>query len=313
MLPLHTTFRNLIPVFSYIVILQASCSEQPTKNLAIIKALDEGLANSNKLLSVSTTDYMLSLKAKLSDHSTYFRATTWYPKAERIQNLSANIYNFIESIKTELSKKSIKESDIDAVNRFFANGSYQLYDSLMEYKKKVLEIDTLITLEFQHSLVVFTPSIVPATNNKDNFAKVFFGNSSVSAASAMLVRLQNNVRTVELNMVGFCHEQCGKVTFGPCVVDWPIVGMSSSVVQPGEKIEITAGVGSFYSDMDPEVFIYNKKIPLKDDALAVYKLRAASQPGKYYVPIKFIYTDQDGKRQTVQKEIEYTVANIQKQ
>src|SRR5688572_1457853 len=313
MLALHTTFRNLVSVISYIVILHASCSEKPTKNLAIIKALDESLSNSNKLLFVSTTDYMVSLKAKLSDHSTYLRASIWYPKAERIQNLSANIYNYIESIKTELSGKSIKESDIDAVSRFFDDVSYQLYDRLLKFKKKILEVDTLIALKFQNSLVVFTRSNEPTTNSKDNLAKIFFSNSSVSAASAMLVRLQNNIRTVELNMVGFCHEQCGKVTIGPCIVDWPIVGLSSGVVQSGEKIEITAGVGSFYSDIDPEVFIYNKKIPLKEDALAVYRLRAASQPGKYYVPIKFIYTDQDGKRQTVQKEIEYTVANIQKQ
>jgi hypothetical protein len=54
-------------------------------------------------------------------------------------------------------------------------------------------------------------------------------------------------------------------------------------------------------------------VALKGNALAVYKLKAPSKPGKYYVPVKINYTDQDGSQQTVQKEIEYTVANIQKQ
>ena len=52
---------------------------------------------------------------------------------------------------------------------------------------------------------------------------------------------------------------------------------------------------------------------IKDDVIAHYKLKAASRPGKYYVPVKINYTDQNGKQQTVQKEIEYTVAKIQQQ
>jgi len=46
--------------------------------------------------------------------------------------------------------------------------------------------------------------------------------------------------------------------------------------------------------------------------VAVCNLKARAKPGKYYVPVKIIYYDQDGRKQSIQKEIEYTVANIQK-
>jgi len=84
-------------------------------------------------------------------------------------------------------------------------------------------------------------------------------------------------------------------------------------VQAGERIEIFAGVGEFRSDMKCEIFIYGKQVNIKDNAVAHYRLKAASTPGKYFVPVKINYTDQNGARQSIQKRIEYTVANIQEQ
>ena len=84
-------------------------------------------------------------------------------------------------------------------------------------------------------------------------------------------------------------------------------------MQPGEQIEITSGIGSFDSRPDPKVFVYGKQIPLNEHAFAVFKFKAEKKPGKYYVPVKIKYTDQNGRKQSIQKEIEYTVANIQQQ
>ena len=128
----------------------------------------------------------------------------------------------------------------------------------------------------------------------------------------MLSKFQNNIRINEERILVFCHEQIGST--GPnCTFISAISAQNKSVVQAGEKIEIYAGVGEFSSNMKTEVFIYDKPVRLDENAIAIYKLKAASKPGKYYVPVKINYTDQNGRQQTVQKEIEYTVANIQQQ
>ena len=183
----------------------------------------------------------------------------------------------------------------------------------MNYKKDILLVDPKITDEFQKSVKVFTRAIDSITTNQKDLFQNYFDNVSPISALAMLNKMQNNVWVIEEKIIAFCYEQSSRLIIGPCIIDWPIIGLSSTIVQSGERIEITAGVGSFYSDMDPEVFIYGKRVALKDNALAVYKLKAETKPGKYYVPVKINYTDQDGRQQTVQREIEYTVANIPQQ
>lgn len=129
---------------------------------------------------------------------------------------------------------------------------------------------------------------------------------------AILGKLQNNIKINEEKIIRFCFEQTGKIALGPCFPDLPIVVQSSTIVQPSEKIEIIAGICSFYTRVETEVFVYENQVAIGDDGVAISKIKAASKPGKYYVPVKIIYTDQNGKRQSIQKEIEYTVANIQK-
>jgi hypothetical protein len=129
----------------------------------------------------------------------------------------------------------------------------------------------------------------------------------------MLTKLQNNIKINELNIVTFCHEQIGKVSFGPCEADLPLVMINSSIVQPEEKMEIIAGNGTFYTNRNTKVFIYDRQIEIGENGVAEYKFNASSKPGRYFIPVRVNYLDQNGKQQTVQKEIEYTVANIQKQ
>jgi hypothetical protein len=117
---------------------------------------------------------------------------------------------------------------------------------------------------------------------------------------------------IENKVIMFCHEQVGS-NGGPCTFVSALTGISTSFVQPGEQIEIFSGVGSFDSRPEPEIFVYGKPVRLTENAIAVCKFKAEKRPGKYYVPVKINYTDQNGRRQSIQKEIEYTVANIQEQ
>jgi hypothetical protein len=92
-----------------------------------------------------------------------------------------------------------------------------------------------------------------------------------------------------------------------------MVGQNSTILMPGEELQIYSGIGSFSLESRPKISVYGKPIPIEADGIAVYKIKTLSKPGKYYVPVKINYIDQEGRQQTVEREIEYTVANIQKQ
>ena len=309
MLPLHTTIRNLLSI-STIILIFTSCSHESEKNLAIIKTLDESLAYSNKLLNVSTSEILISLNEKLNERSTQERAKIWFQKAQTVEAATKEVNNYIEKIKVELLEKGGKNSY--AVRKLLNRNADGIYEGLMNYKETVLATDDRIHKQFSRSLVVVSSLFDTLGKNGTDLFNTFFDNENIYPSKAMLTKLQNNVKVIENKVIMFCHEQVGAVG-GPCISMWPIIGQSSTIVQAGERIELTAGIGSFYFDFEPHVSIYGKEIPITERGLAVYKLKASSKPGKYYVPVKINYTDQDGKQITVQKEIEYTVANIQKQ
>ena len=301
MLSLHIAFRNLVSV-PILLITLISCAKRSKADLEVIKALEQSLAYSNNTISRTTEDVLISLKANLNDFGSHEVASRWFPKAESIQQLSKEAYNEIEKIKINLDNENEK---------IFVNDSSDIYEMLISYKKNVLLIDPTLTKEFEKKIRLFTESIDSIKGDQREVLKKYFDGVSLISKKAMLTKLQNNIRVNEEKMVIFCHEQ---INVHPiCRLFSAIAILSSSIVQPGEQIEIYAGVGEFGSEMKAEVFVYERPVRMTENAVAIYKLKAASKPGKYYVPVKINYTNQDGKAVTVQKEVEYTVANIPKQ
>jgi hypothetical protein len=300
MLPLHTSFRNLLSIPFFLIIL-ASCSSTSKKNTEIIKALNESIETSNKWLEQSSNDILIALNDKQNDIATVERAKYWYPKGELAHKISKEAFDYVEALKRELA------SGDDAIE------AHELFKKLINYKIELLNIDSTVAIQLNKTLLLFTQAIDSSKREQQILFDKYFNNLSNVSMKAMLSKLQNNIKTNEEKIIRFCFEQTGKVVFGPCSPDLPIVVQSSTVVQPGEKIEIITGICSFYTRIEPEVFVYEKRAPIGTDGVAISKFKAESKPGKYYVPVKINYTDQDGRQQTVQKEIEYTVANIQKQ
>ena len=304
MFPLHTTFRNLFFASSLSIFL-ASCTDGSRSDLKVINALNESIENSNKAVNATTTDLMVSLEDKLHDYATKERAMVWFPRAQMIQKISKNAFDEIAEIKARLEKdqnNSIKQKEV-----------LKVYNCLIKYKSELLEVDPKLTSEYRRYLKIFTRTIDSSNENQIKMYKEYFSGASVPSVKAMLTKFQNNIKINEERMVEYCNEHCTPMICGIRNITQAIAIQNSTIVQPGEKIEIIAGLGSFSLEQRPEIFIYGKSVPLNYDGVAQYKLKTASKPGKYYVPVKFNYTNQDGKAITVEKEITYTVANIQKQ
>jgi hypothetical protein len=85
------------------------------------------------------------------------------------------------------------------------------------------------------------------------------------------------------------------------------VTQSSSYVKAGEKIEINAGIGYLSTTLQPKITINQKLFQLNENGVAVYKFKTPLKAGKYYMSVKIEYTEQDGAKGLMEKNIEYTV------
>jgi hypothetical protein len=298
MLPLHITFK----IFAFVAISSLvfiSCSDHSKKDIELIKALNEGLESSNRAICTESIEALTSLQSKLYEFGSVERAQVWFPKAEKIQQLSKDIFDYIENIKQKIGDRTVNSSI--------------LFDKLKLYREQILEIDQKIANEFEKSLPVFTSSIDSSKNDSERLFKDYFKNTSSEAVIAMLNKIENNVRINELRIITFCNENVGCLDCGPHYAFGAIAIQSSSIVESGEQLEITAGMGYFTVEPTPEIFIFGRPVKIQEDGAVHYKIKAPLKSGKYYVPVKINYTDQNGRKQSIQKEIEYTVANIQEQ
>ena len=78
--------------------------------------------------------------------------------------------------------------------------------------------------------------------------------------------------------------------------------------EPGELIEVTAGIVSTTSSLKTEVIVGGKKVQVDEYGLAAYKFQASTQAGKHTVPVTLKFIDQEGKEQYITKNVEYAIS-----
>ncbi len=271
-----------------------ACNNSSKTDRAIIAAMEESLVSSNKYLHVSTQSVLASLEDKMSDPVTHEKAKVWFPKAEKIQDLSEKLHSYIEKLK---GKKVDKETAIT------------LFEKIQGYKTDILSTDSLIKETFEPYIKIDNLT-APAGATKASFFASFLKNASSSSVTAFLGKLQNSVKVTENKIVVFCHEQVPNAFCGLSSYVSAIIGQSSKIVTQGDVIEIIAGVGSFERRTNPEITINEKLITLNDYGNARYQLKANNKPGNYSIPVRISYTDQDAKKQIIETTVKYTVAKI---
>ncbi len=286
--------------------------------LNAFKTVDNSLNKTNTTISNSTATIMQSFQEKMSESATAAKARLWYPKAQTAQQLSQEMYIYIDNLRNRIHKEAgfdpakngdstFKEDNQDIATRMMiTNGEgKKLQDKLSEYKKKLLAIDPIISQQFGNNLQVDLS--MPKVQNKGNktWQSAYFYMVPTVAAMTILRKFQNDVKTSENRVVAYFHEQVGKVAvrFDTYTA---IVGQSSNYVMPGQEVEIMAGVGAFSKAAQPQITINGSGAALGEDGAARVKFAAGSL-GNHSVPINITYVDQEGNKQTISKTIEYTV------
>jgi len=303
----------------YLVLTAMLALNVSSEILNAFKTVNHSLETTNTTVDKSTQTIMGSLEQKLADPLTAEKARIWYPKAKQVQDYSKGVYSYITDLKTKIIKaaggdyakgdSSFKEDNLDVPTRIMVEQGEgkKLKQLLEEYKKNVLEkVDSEIQKEFANSLPI--DLTMPKTKNKSNkkWEAAYFHMVPTVAALTMLSKFQNDVKTSENRIIAYCHNQVGAVvvTYDTYTA---FAATNSSYVMPGDEMEITAGVGAFSKAALPTIVIEGQPVALSEDGAAHRKLNAASNLGKHTITVNIQYTDQNGKKQTIPKIIEYTV------
>jgi hypothetical protein len=302
-------YFNLLKLFLPVFIL--GCSSNSDKESIVLNEVIASLEASNSSIDNSSQTFLNSLKDNLTDPSTSEVAKIWKPRAEMVYNLSQGVFGYIKQIKDELieastkrEEKSFDEKNKTAVNKilFTDNRGEHLIIKLKNLREDFFKVDSNIRLAFQDSN--FLPN--------EQSADYFFKGTTVLEALSFLTRMQNSIKVNENRIIAFCKNKIGHLD-GPSMYSTysAIIGQSSNIVKPGDKITIIAGVGAFSKAALPKIFVNNQLVEVDENAVANYVIKASNKPGNYTVPVKIDYIDDEGKKRILKQTIEYSVSNCQ--
>lgn len=301
----------------YLVLTALLALNVSSEILNAFKTVNSTLEKSNTTISNSTGSVMTSLEQKTHDPASAEKANIWYPKAQQVQQIAANVSNYIQKLKDDIYTKAggsltdpnkrYKDDNLDIATRMMVDKGEgkKLFNMLQDFKKNVLNVDPAINAQFQNSLPIDLS--MPKTESKSNrtWEEAYFHMVPTVAALTILSKFQNDVKTSENKVVTFCHEQVGKVEVRQDAFAAIAIANTTNAL-PNQEIEITAGVGGFSKAVSPTVSINGQNVSLGDDGAAHLKLNAGAV-GDHNIPVKITYTDENKKVITIDKTIQYTV------
>jgi len=258
----------------------------------------------------------MSLEQKSLDPRTSDYASKWQAKALEIKSLSDGLSNYIENIQAELKTKAglkiedgrevFDEDDNDAVRYLFNERGYgkELYYRLGNYEHNMLAVDSEICNQFKQIFI----SSIRTYPEQNKFIKTFFSNIPTIGALAMLSKFENDTKIMENEFVSYCHNRSSPVIYDHSEFHIaPLITQSSYNLLPGQKMDITAGIGSYSTIMKPVISINGMQIKPNDDGVVQYSFTAPAKTGKHSVDVIIRYTKPDGTAATMTKTLEYFV------
>ena len=301
----------------YLVLTALLALNVSSEILNAFKTVNNSLEATNKVVNASTGEIMTSLQLKLKDEGTRERAQTWLPHAQKTQQLTTDLYDYIQKFKDQILKEagadfakgdsSYKDDNLDIATRIMVEhgGGKELYKRLDQYKKDILALDTAIAQKFATSLPINLAK--PKTHNKGNktWEDAYFRMVPTVAALTILSKFQNDVKTTENKVVSYCHEKVGAVEVIQDAFAAIAIANTTNAL-PGQEIEITAGVGGFSTKISPVITVGGQRMQVGDDGAVHYKFKA-DRLGSNSIPVVIQYTDQNGKVQSKTIPVNYVV------
>jgi hypothetical protein len=272
-----------------------SCSSGNSDKDKLYLMLAESFENSRQSMGAHAFSELMELKSKTEGPITHIKASIWFLKAKKLNEYTTEILKYVDSLKA-------LQSNNERINKSMTTF---LINKLVEYELNMFAIDSQLIYVLRDHVSVF-PTILRSKDRRGEKANLFLDKLDNETQLIFLKQLQSNIAHMASVMIEFCNHKMSSH-----VVHWDtysaIIGQNTTHLKAGETLEITAGLGAFNNQSNPVIKILGKKIPLNENAYVEYKMKVAEKPGKYEVPVKISYTDQDGKKQEITKQVSYTI------
>ncbi len=283
----HKIF-NCCKIF-FICFVFTSCGNKK-EDEKLFEELNACLENSNKVIDATSRNFLFAMHEKTKDVRTHDKAILWQPKTDSIDKSSAELINYIDSLRNKVSSK-LSEQDLK-----------KLYKKLINYKQQMQLLDSFMYKDLSKDMKITTEVKNAEEQTDTEFCKSF----NTSTQLLNLAICKNRIIKIKAALLEYCDVQTSYTICGFDIL-MPIILQNSTHFKPKEEIKITAGVGSFLSRPQPKIFINDKVIELNFNAVGEFKQTVPSKPGKYHKTVKIQFTKPDGTIGIAEKEITYTV------
>lgn len=301
----------------YLVLTALLALNVSSEILNAFKTVNTSINNANGVLTDNNNIIYSSFATKLADAKTREKAQIWMPRAVQAQKLSKETYDYIDQLKQQLMKEagfdmkgdtSSWTDNLDASTRLMdkQGKGEELRKKLETLKKNLLAIDPEIQKKFANSLPIdLTVPKSQTGNSNPSWTTNYFYMTPAIAATTILSKFQNDVKSAENQIVTYCHSQVDAVAVRFDKYGF-VGGLSSSYLMPGEKVTVYSGLGATSSAAQPSITINGRPVSLNADGLATADFEAGGT-GSHSVNVVIKYVNQEGVTQTINKTLEYTV------
>jgi gliding motility-associated protein GldM len=233
----------------YLVLTAMLAMNVSAEILNAFKTVNASINNANGVLTGNNNNIYSSFATKLADAKTAEKAKIWMPKAIEAQKMSNEVYNYIgqlkDSLRVEAGYKPGGDTtswtdNLDASTRLMDKQGKgdELRKKLEALKKNLLAIDPEIGKEFANKLPIdLTVPKSQTGNTNPSWTTNYFHMTPAIAATTILSKFQNDVKSAENQIVTYCHAKVDAVAVRFDKYGF-VGGLSSSYLMPGEKVTV---------------------------------------------------------------------------
>jgi hypothetical protein len=275
----------------YVVTTVCLFSCKSISNPLELEAQKESWKSGEKSIQLWNFYLLMEMHNKMTDPATSFRAQHYYTPMLTVDSLCKDAADSL----SKWTDQKLALNDGEQLMPFFVR-----LESKLKMVHPVIE-RWMVKVDF------ITGTSVPDTGVLIDM-KDYLNKLSQDRYSVFFAQLHHNILLYDNRILALLSEQVPRYNDHYYSFS-AIVGQSSNVLAPGEFIEINAGMGRFDRQKNPAIMINGKKVELEEDLQAKLKIRVSEKPGQYSIPVTIEFTDQDGIKQTVAKEVTYKVTS----
>jgi gliding motility-associated protein GldM len=291
--------------------------------------LNNSIERSNSAANETNGKSVQAIKDKIEKDASAAKYADVLRQANDVRKMTAEMDNYIAGLKQEITNagggldpvtggvKNPSEEEKVAILMVGPNKNGKGYELKKRLNEFAAQLQKFAAPNSKFSELAIDASQDPAlsktdasTRNKD-FSELYFAQTPVPAALAVLSQKQSEVRRLESQVLEYLASQVGikEIKFDEI---FAVVIPDARAVVAGQKYHAEVAIGAYSKSITPRISINGAAVPVKDGK-GIYELTAQGGEFDKNGQLKRSYTasvsypSPDGSMKTVTKEESYTV------